>query len=141
MFELDEDALPKSQLEPLARDLSRLIHGRLLNEGLLNQIRDCLDHHITRIRLNGYKMPDLQIVAFESVGWVEIVRADLEHLGIQRLLQNVIRRFHPRITVEQLLVSVLRAFPDYKPDNAGEESDRVLRVLTEKNDQGAKWEN
>lgn len=130
MEDLD-DVLPRHVLAPTVHKLSSLIRGARLSSQLLYQVEALLRHEVTRIRLAGHKCPDLVIVFFESLGWIEIVRADLEHNGIQRLVQNVIRRF-PHVSIQQLLIAVRRAFPNYNPADTGAEAERVQTALAEK---------
>lgn len=128
MLDIGDEAVPPEVLRSFAASLSKTINGKPLNESTVRAIEYCIEFETTRIRLKGFAFPQLKVVYFETVGWVEIVRADLEHAGIQRIVQNVIQRF-PFISVRQLITSIRRAFPHYHPDDTGAEGLRVMAAV------------
>jgi hypothetical protein len=126
-----DDSIPKDVMRPLAEALQRTVLGREINHHLLYQIDRVLYNEVVRIRQKGFKIPPLVAIVVQSKGWVEIVRADMEHAGIQRVIQNIIQRF-PDISGFELAMSVRRAFPAYVPDDAQGEHKRVTDILANK---------
>ena len=138
----DEDKIPREAMWPLAKRLRATVMreiaaGRPMSARLIHDLDVILDEETTRIRKLGHKFPKMVVVYFEEIGHLEIVRADLEHRGIQAMVQNVLRN-HPQCTIAQLVKSVHRAYPSYNPADSGSEAARVLSVLSAAGPQG-KW--
>lgn len=133
MLDLNTDEyVPKEVLQSVAKRLHAVINSnRTLNRSLVQNIESIITDETVRIRKAGFHFPDLKVVYFESVGWVEIVRADLEAEGIERVVTNVIQRF-PNIDVRQLVVSIHRAFPHYHKDDGMAEALRAGAAIEAK---------
>ena len=89
--------------------------GVPLDQEALDDAYGIIDAHRVAWLLRGVKFPRMRILAFPSIGQMEIVRADLDRKGIQVTLVNMTVK-HPRLTADDIAAACAHAFPDYRPD-------------------------
>jgi hypothetical protein len=88
--------------------------GRRLDNESIRNIQEIIVYHTTVIRRNSPRFPNLVPVIFEKRGHIDVVRADMEHDGIQQLIRNAVTRM-PGIEASEIAASIGRAFPAYRP--------------------------
>lgn len=137
MLDIGDEAVPKEVLRNFATSLGKIIYNKKLDGRAVRELEYCVEYETAQIRKKGFAFPTLRVLYFESLGWIEIVRADLEHEGIQRIVQNVIQRF-PGVSVQQLVTSIQRAFPLYHPDDTGAEGLHAIAAVEKQRVNGFK---
>lgn len=109
-----EDILLVAALKPLNAKLAAWVEsGRTLNSSSVNEISGIVKDELTRVRQQGIKCPPLVAIVLPSVGFITLVRADLEHDGLQMIMHNIIVRF-PEIDVNEVAQAVVNSFPHYR---------------------------
>lgn len=99
-----------------ANILTALLHpivGKANNTQMLARVDMTVRTLAEFFARHGIGFPQLVAVYVESRGHLDLVRADLEPVGIQRVVMNLIQRF-PDIHVEELVPAVRHAFPAYQ---------------------------
>lgn len=127
---MDDDVLPQEALAILEKATKPYL-GKNITPGTIIRLNTAVYDACVRIRNKGFKMPRLVPVILEHRGYVAFARADLEQPGINRVIQNLIRQ-RPQVTVPELVIAIKRAWPKYKPDDTGNEADRVITALKAK---------
>lgn len=101
----------------LFRLLKPFIGGAFGNAALA-KIDDVVQRYAEFLARHGIAFPQLKAVIFEKRGHLDLVRADLDHAGIQQLVRNAIVRF-PDIAALELIAAICGAFPDYRGGAVG----------------------
>jgi hypothetical protein len=97
-------------------ELARKFLVRDLTVANVERIVEHLDVLRTRLRLNdGVEVPALVPIVLQRYGYVMLVRADLEHDGIQATIRNLAVMFPDVHALADLAPAIRAAFPDYDP--------------------------
>lgn len=125
-----DEALPKQAMMLISESLGRFM-GRELTLQRVHEMEQALYDASVRVRLKGIGLPKLVLIYLERRGRVYIVRADLEHAGIQRLIQNMVQE-NPGASPLEFANAVRRAFPNYRIDDAGQTAVTTMKRMAEK---------
>lgn len=109
-----EDKRLTEALKPLSDRLTAWVgSGRAMNQFSVNEISEIVKDELTRLRQQGIKCPPLVAIVLPSVGFIDLVRADMKHAGLQVVMSNMVTRF-PGIDINEVAQAVANAFPDYR---------------------------
>ncbi len=101
----------------LGQRVAHFCEGRQLNDVTLNGVLGIIkDHRATSIKEGLRDFPVMVPLCLQSIGWIEIVRADLEPVGIYEKCRNIIARF-PKVDPSDLAQAIRRCFPGYNPNH------------------------
>lgn len=82
------------------------------------EIVDCIESDVRDVYvqglLRGVAVPRMTAVVLPRLRAIEIYRADLNEKGVRTVILNATRKY-PEIRMDELVVAVRRAFPDYRP--------------------------
>jgi hypothetical protein len=113
----DDDSLPKFAMQVLA-DRLRPFMGRELSESNVRRIGQVVKETGTELRLQGYPMPPVVAVVIPRYGYIKLVRTDLPHKQIQRLILQIISQFPSAHPLTDIAPAIRTAFPFYNPADA-----------------------
>ena len=93
--------------------LLRPVIGKPKSRSRMQFIDAQVKRYTEHLWAHGVDFPQLTAVWLDNRGHLELVRRDLEPVGIQQVVRNLITRF-PDITGDELVPAIRQAFPDYK---------------------------
>ncbi len=123
----DDEAVPQEALEHFAEHMKRFMNADITSHNM-ERLQQAVDDEVARMRQRFKRFPKMVVVFLEHRGFVQVLRADLEHAGIQRVIQNIIR-VYPQISPVEIMVAIRRSYPKYHPDDGAVEHSRVSKLL------------
>lgn len=130
MLPFEDESLPRPLMIYLSQKFARYMHQDLNAQTIRDIKQICYDARVY-FRNQGYNFPKLTIIFLEQVGHVQLVREDLDHAAIQRVIRALIDRF-PQVQPLMIGLAIRRAFPTYHPDDAGQDTLDTLAAKAEK---------
>jgi hypothetical protein len=95
--------------------------GKILGDGhkrltksLLDSMFDAVKQHRDEWRTKGVSFPVLVALVVPRLGIVEFARADLDIASIRIKIINFVR-FHPRASMDEVVMAFRGAYPDLRP--------------------------
>jgi hypothetical protein len=115
MPDIEDEALQRAAAPRVAK--LRAFVSRPMTRQTFHEIDQCVYDETVRIRIRtGIRLPALTAIILPRWGWIEVVRADMEHRGIQVVIRNLITRFPNIDGANDLAPAIRRAFPRYDPE-------------------------
>jgi hypothetical protein len=113
----DDDSLPVGVMQILENRLRPFV-GRELTEINVRRISDVVKESNKEFKRSGFPFAPLVPVVLRRFGWIKLVRGDLPHLQIQRLILQIIQQFPAAHPLYDIAPAIRGAFPRYNPADA-----------------------
>lgn len=85
--------------------------GKDLTPHIIERVRELVRFHVWRARrVDGIDFPDMVIMPFPAIGYINLCRADTELPGLAVILKNVTSNY-PSVAAKDLAFAVSYAFP------------------------------
>jgi hypothetical protein len=98
----------------LQKILERRWRG-IVTRQLLDECKELVEDFRIRLRLDGgLNYPEVVLVYIREVGALEVVRADIDEVNLQRWIVNLTVKY-PRITARGIAEALAEHFPGYRP--------------------------
>lgn len=111
----------EKKLMACSHELGQIVtaHARkhvVMSGPFVQEVEDICKQYTTMARMAGVKFPDVVVVFSPEIGYVEIVRADLEEDGLRQLVKNIAVKYEEELkgrpdAARIVTDSLLRAFP------------------------------
>ncbi len=110
MNELDDPEIKRATEQLFARIKSHM--GQAMSPGKRKDIMRTIKEHRADCRLRGIRFPEMTCIFLPQQGFIDVVRADLEHKDLQTVIVNLTVKC-PEVSAEELARGVCEAFPWY----------------------------
>lgn len=110
MLDDENDPAVISELSGLAEGLNSWL-GEPLDLESLQMLHDFIEEHRINARRRGVNFPALTALVIPRLGWIKIVRLELNEVNIRRAVIGLLREC-PNVSREEIAKAVKRAWPN-----------------------------